>query len=425
MNYSGDSSYNPSTGGPLTFTVTKGIARLSAVLESQPSLLGLNQTATYLAGSNAIVDVSLGALNSAVPPTGSVTVTFGPFTQSASLSAQTFSNRGASSVSFTFPNVPAGGPYSLTASYAGDANWNSSTFTSPSTYSFASATASATTTALSLTPSTVDGTGSVKFTVTVTATQPQSGPPIGEAQLVVNGDVFATVLLIPPIPRVTPVSSMTVTVPAAALPSGALQVVAEFQGFSGFAPSGSPPVPLNVSLTDFTFSAGVSRALVKSGQSTSVPLLLGGPNSGSTTVSFACLPSSTSFACAVSPSSQMITGATTASLMINAFIPGAQASAKLEGFEERRGLLAASAGFAFAFLLLFASPKRALRRALLLPLALLALGTFAAGCGGNSTPPPPPPPPPNVNAPPGTYSVLVTATSGGIAHNVKVTVIVQ
>jgi hypothetical protein len=425
VSYSGDSSYNPSTGGPLTFTVTKGIARLSAGLETQPALLALNQPATYLAGSAAVVEVNIGALNSSVPPTGSVSVTFGPFTQSASLTAQTFSNRAASSAIFTFPNVPAGGPYSLTASYAGDANWNSSTFTSPTTYTFASGTAAATTTALSLTPSTVDSTGSVQFTVTLTTTQPQGRPPIGDVLLIANGAVFDTVFLPSTLLSNSTVSTATVTVPGAALPSGALQVVAEYPGFAGFAPSSSLPVPLNVSFTDFTFSSGVSRVLVKSGQSASVPLLLGGPNGGSTTVSFACTPSSTSLGCAVSPSTQTVTGATTASLRINAFIPGAQSSAKLESIGEKRGLLAASTGFALAFLLVLVSPRRELRRALLLSFALLALGTFAASCTTNSSPPPPPPPPPNLNAPVGSYTVLVSGSSGGITHNVKVTVVVQ
>jgi hypothetical protein len=423
VNYSGDASYNPSTAGPLTFTVTKGTPEFAAVLEARPVSFGLNSPPTYLAGSTAIIHVLLRALNSFVPPSGNVTVSFGSLTQTAALTADTFSNQGLAAVNFTFANV-APGAYQLSATYVGDANWNASAFFG-ATYNFATATASATTTSLSLTPSSVDSSGAVKFTVTVAAPQGTTLSPTGIASLVANGTIFSSVGLIPsPVPN-TPVSTGTATVPATAIPSGALQVMAVYSGSLGFAPSSSTMVPLTVTFTDFTMSAGVSRVLVKSGQSATVPLLLSGPNGGSTTVSLACLPSSASFGCTVSPLTQTVTGATSASLTINAFIPGTTSTARLETIGARRGLLAASAGFVFAFFLVFTLPRRELRRALLLSFAFLAIGTFAAGCGSSSSPPPPPPPPPNLNAPPGTYTVVVTAISGGITHNVRVTVIIQ
>jgi hypothetical protein len=422
VQYSGDASYSASTSSALSFTVTKGIPWLTAALEARPVSLSQNTPPTYLAGSTAIVHILLRSLDSFVPPTGSVTVNFGALTQTAPLGAENFSNQGLSALNFTFPNIRAGS-YALGVSYVGDSNWNAATFTG-ATYTFAAATASATTTSLSLTPSNVDSSGSVRFSVTVSATQSPSPTPIGFVNLSANGTSFANLLLVPTQPN-TSLSTGSVTVPGTALPSGALQIMAIYQGNLGLAPSSSSPVPLTVTFTDFTMSPGASRVLVKSGQSASVPLLLGGPNGGSTAVSFACLPSSASFGCSVSPSSQTVTGATTASVTINAFIPGAQASAKLEGIGERRSLLAAGAGFALAFFLVFASPRRALRRALLLSFALLTLGTLVAGCGSNSTPPPPPPPPPNVNAPPGTYTVVVAGTSGGISHNAKITVVIQ
>jgi len=55
-------------------------------------------------------------------------------------------------------------------------------------------------------------------------------------------------------------------------------------------------------------------------------------------------------------------------------------------------------------------------------LGFLAIGTFLAACGGGSSPPPPPA---NLNAPPGTYSVVVTGISGAITHNSKITVVIQ
>jgi hypothetical protein len=427
VNYSGDPSYTASTAGPLTFTVTPGTPLLTATLEARPVSIAPGSPPTFLAGSTAIIHVLLKALNSFVPPTGNVTVNFGSLPpQTAMLTADTFSNQGLATANFTFPSVAAG-TYALTASYAGDANWNPGTFTG-ATYNFASATASATTTSLTLTPSTVDSSGAVRFTVTVAGPQGTTIAPTGFASLLANGTIFASVVLIPSTAPSTPSSTGTATVPATALPSGALQVMAVYPGSLDFGPSSSTTVPLTVTFTDFTMSLGASRVLVKSGQTATVPLLLGGPNGGSATVSLFCLPSSTSFGCAISPATPMVTGTTSASLTINAFIPQTGSTARLERIGARRGLLAASAGFVFAFLLGLALPRRELRRALLLSFAFLVIVTLAAGCGGGSSsqpPPPPPPPPQNLNAPPGTNTVLVTAISGGISHNAKVTVVIQ
>jgi hypothetical protein len=53
---------------------------------------------------------------------------------------------------------------------------------------------------------------------------------------------------------------------------------------------------------------------------------------------------------------------------------------------------------------------------------LFAFLVVAASCGGGSSNAPPPP---NTNpTPPGAYSVLVTATANGVAHNVQLAVLV-
>jgi Bacterial Ig-like domain (group 3) len=423
VNYSGDGSYNASVASPLTFTVAKGIPRFTAVLEAQAVSLGFNSTITYQAGSTVIVHVLLGALNSFVPPSGNVTVNFGSLVQTSAVSPYAYSNQSLSSANFTFTNVPAGA-YSLSASYAGDSNWNASSFTSPATYTFAGSIVSSTTTTLSLSPSSVDSSGSVKFTVTVTASQPQS-QPFGLVDLYGNGTIFSAVLLTPSTPSNTSVTTGTVTVPATALPSGSFQVMAEYLGEIGFAPSSSSPAPLNVSFTDFTMSAGASRVAVKSGQSASVPLLLGGPNGGSTTVSLTCAPSSASLGCTVNPSTQSVKGATSASLAINAFVPGTSATARLERGGAGRGLLASCAAFVFGFAFIFAFPGQERRRGLLLCFVFLTIGTLIVGCGSGSYQAITPPPPPDVNAPAGTYNVVVSAVSAGIKHNLDITVVIQ
>jgi hypothetical protein len=421
--YSGDDSYNASTANPLTFTVTKGIPVLTAVLETRPTTIGLTGITSYQAGSTVLVHVLLKALNSFVPPSGGVTINFGSLTQTGALTADTYSNQGLSAANFTFANVPPG-TYQLGASYAGDSNWNASSFTSPASYTFATGTDSPTTTMLSLTPSSVDSSGSVKFIVTVTASQSQIQPIQGIVSLYGSGTIFSSLVLRPVTISSNSVSTGTVTVPATALPSGDLQVVAAFMGSIGFAPSSSAPVPLKVLFTDFTMSAGSSHVELKSGQSVSVPLLLGGPNGGSATVSLTCLPSAASFGCSLRPSTQLVRGTTSASLLINAFIPGVTSTAGLDRVGVGRGFLATSTGFAFGFIFIFVLPREH-RRGLLLCFAFLAIGAFVVGCGGVTSPGSTPSPPPNVNAPAGTYNVLVTAISGGITHNVNVTVVIQ
>jgi len=430
VSYSGDASYNASTAGPLAFTIVKGTPRVVAELQAPQASFtpAPNPVITYQAGATAVVYVSLSALNLSVPPTGNVTVTFGSLTQTAALTTATFSNRALASASFSFSNVPAG-TYSLSASYAGDSNWNASSFTSPETYTFANVSTSPvpTTTTLSLTPSTVDSSGSVKFTVTVTI-----GPPPLQFQslgfsgpnLYVNGVILASVPVSGSMSGNNLVLTGSISLPGASLPSGSLQVTAVLDGDTLLASSTSAPVPLTVTLTDFTLSASAARVLVKSGQSASIPLLLGGPNGGSANVSLACLPSSPSFGCTVNPSSQTVKGATAATLNINAFIPVTTSAANLERQDLHRGFFAASAVFACGFLLVLPLRRSELRRGLLVCLAFLAIGACVAGCGSSggsnhltTTQ--------NQNAPPGTYSIVVTGTSGSITHNFKITVVVQ
>ena len=421
VSYSGDASYNPSTAPPLTFTVTPGMAILNATLETRPVQTSLGSLLSYPAGSNAPIHVLLQALNSFVPPTGNVSVNFGPYSQTVPVSAVSYSNQGLSVANVTFNAVPAG-TYSLSVSYTGDSNWMAANFQSSVSYTFASATPTPTTTALSVSSSNVNSSGSVKFTVTLSANQGQSAP-VGLVLLYANGTIFNEIS--------TGVSTSfsaspfvgSIDVPASELPAGALQIVAQYLGGFTFAPSSSAPVPLNVTFTDFTMSAAASHVAIKSGQSATVPLLLGGPNGGSTTVSFSCLPSSPKFGCAVSPATQVVSGTTSASLTINAYVPGPAAVNGLGGSGLGREFLAASAAIALSFTFLFAA-SGGKRQGLFLCLTLIAVGTFLAGCGsivGQNTITPPP----NVNTPAGTYSVLVKGTSGGVTHNVTFQVMIQ
>jgi hypothetical protein len=424
--YSGDASYNPSSAGPVAFTVTAGVPRVVASLEAAyASLLpGPPTVINYQAGSTAVVHVTLAAVNSFVPPTGTVTVTFGTLTQTAAVASAVLANGTIAQATSTFPNIPAG-TYTLTVAYNGDANWAAATLSPSPAYTFVATTASPTTTTLSLSPSSVDSSGVVKFTATVTSTQaPQIGSfgLDGAVTLFANGYPFAAISTLAP-PATPSVATGTISISAGAIPSGSDQITATFQGSNDYMSSTSAPVALSVTYSDFTLSPALAVA-VKSGGSAIVPLLLGGPNGGSAAITLACLPSG-NFSCSISPSSLTVKGSTTASLTVNAYQTNVVAVASDDGDGLRRALLTCAAGCTFAFGLLFALPHRKSRRTLRLCCALLAALAVIAGCGSSGSSIINPPPPQKINTPPGNYSVVVTATSGAITHNAKVSVVVQ
>ena len=421
VSYSGDASYNASTAGPLMFTVTKGIPRLSAgPIEIPFGLSGT--TSAYPAGSNLDVEVEVGALGAVSPPTGTVIVNLGTLTQTVTLTTftESFGSSSNSSGIATFPHVPAG-TYTLSASYAGDTSWNAATFTGPTALTFAtpSSTPVATTTVLTVNPSSISTNASVALTAKVTASGMGTGEP-GIVEFFANGARVAVgdILAAPA------TGATTVSVSGAALPTGNVQLVAVYIGLPGVAASTSAPVSLTVTPADFSMSIGASRVVIKSGQSGSVPLSFGGPSGGSVSVSLACVPSSNSLGCAIN-NSLMVSQSATAQLTINAFVPASTTASLVSRPNSRAAFLFASALFGSAFGILLIVPARKQGPGVLCGVVLFAVAALLAGCGGGSASVAPPPPPQNVNTPPGNYSVVVTGTSSGIIHNAKIDVIVQ
>ena len=69
--------------------------------------------------------------------------------------------------------------------------------------------------------------------------------------------------------------------------------------------------------------------------------------------------------------------------------------------------------------------RRRLPRLSLMASIVLAI-VLGIGCGGgSSSSQPPPPPPPSGGTPPGTYTLTLTATSGGDSHTTQLTLIVN
>ena len=319
VSYSGDVSYTPSTGGPLTFTVVAGTPSIETEILDQPPtvcIVGGTCSTNFVAGSNVVVHVVLRGPNANVPPTGTVTVSLGTLTQTAPVVAESYINEGLSTANVTLTDVPAG-TYSLSANYSGDADWNAVSYTYPPPLTFVANGAVATSiTTLTASPSSVNSSGSVTFNVTVTASTDQYGTPVGIVSLLANGTDFAGSILGSGIVTTSTTETATIVVPATALPIGQLNVTAVYSGTVGVASSISAPVQLNVTASDFTFSTGASSLTVQSGQTGTVPLLLGGPYGIGVPVVLACAPSSSLFTCSVNPASPTVTGSGTATLTV-------------------------------------------------------------------------------------------------------------
>jgi hypothetical protein len=319
----------------------------------------------------------------------------------------------------------------LSASYPGDANWSAATSTNPFPFVFGAtaATTTTTTTTLTLSPSSVNSSQSVTFQVTSQAASSQNGCFIGSdiATLYANAASFAFVQVGCNVVNGVATVSGSATIPASALPTGAYQVVAGYQGDGVQLSSFSSPVSLTVTVTDFSLGALGKNLPVAGGKSLTIPVALAGPSSAPITISLSCLTSSPSIGCTIDPGSSSVTGNGTATLTVNAFTSSAAASVAQQAASKGKNALPRYAeGIALACLVVIVLPTRRRSAKLWSVLVLLAAFSITAGCGGShSTTIPPPTGPTITPAPAGSYSVTVTGVSSGITHSATVNLQVQ
>jgi trimeric autotransporter adhesin len=426
VSYSGDASFNASTGGPLAFTVVPGVPRIT-ITTSISQLIQNGSAVPIPAGSNLTVGVLVGS-GFGVAPTGNINVTLGATTQIAELAPIVLEGRVLATAQTTFANLQPG-TFTLSANYPGDANWNtnSATFLNPVTV--ANVLVVPTTITLTATPASVTSQGNVTLTATVQGGAGALSAPFGSVFFYADGVSLAATIT-----QSSGATSSTATmvVPGVRFPNGAHQITAAFPGFNGtFGPSISAPVTVTANLSTFTLSLASGTIVIPSGQSGSATLLLNGENGFNGPLPLSCAPSSSSIGCSVTPSSPMVSGATTAMVAVNAFIEqGGLAGAPPVNGSRRvpPGVLIVSAVLILLALYnsIYRTPRRnSTRLRWALGSFALALVLLTNGCGGGSSNLPPPPPPQKVPAPAGTYGVVVTASAGGIIHNVKLTVVVQ
>lgn len=232
----------------------------------------------------------------------------------------------------TFPNLQPG-TLTLSGTYAGDANWQSTTYTDALPITVAVSNLFATTTTLTVGPTTISSATSVKLSATVQGGASAKFSPPGNVDFYVGAGLVAIANL-----ESSGATSSTavITIPSTALSNGSDQVTAQYQGDFGltFNPSTSAPVTDSVTPSAFEMAFAQTQLEIKSGQSGTASLILTGVNGASEAVVLSCAPSSGSITCSVSPASA--NAGSCAVVTVNAFVVGRTAAT----FAWQRGLRA-------------------------------------------------------------------------------------
>lgn len=232
--YSGDASYNPSTSAVTTLTIGKDTPSLSLTSGTGTSPAGVVvPSLTVDVENSANANSSTHAVNSAVAPTGVVTVTGLPSgtltfpALSSVVDPRTLSLEGVATLL-----LPTQGPetYTLTISYPGDANYAATTASESITISPPTDLPTTTTATATVSPS-VPATPIVTFLVTGTAA---GGPPTGTVTFFLSGNAIDTITI--PSDGTGDTFGETLSLTHTLSP-GANQITASYSGSSVYLPS--------------------------------------------------------------------------------------------------------------------------------------------------------------------------------------------
>ena len=404
-NYAGDNSFNASTGNA------------AVVITPGSTFIGnINTPQSVIAGTQFSITGSILTSSSGVAPTG--TVTFmdngSPMNGTLMLVGTNGSLSAPASTAFTFVTSTGGGFHSIDPSYSGDANY------SATQGGFGLNVLYPTTTALSATPLPVQYPNSVTLTAIVDTTNSNLVPQDSVAFAGVIGGPIPGTITYTPITDGSGNSALQAALTYS--PSYSDTVSASFGGDfnyntststgllvtvnGGPAPSISFPQfasPINISTPGLTGSTGL--------QATSVAGFSG-------TVNFTCaVPTSMKeTTCLLIPGSVPVNPQTpgNSTLTVTTTSPHSSALSPTPG-----GWIPGS-GLFLAAVLLGSFPRRrkfwmGIGTTVLFALLLIIVGCGGGSSGGTTDP----------GTPTGTYTVVVTGTSGAVVQTTNVTVNVQ
>jgi hypothetical protein len=411
--YGGDASFNAtSTPVAVTFAIGRGTAYVYVTPSETTAPVGGSVTVAISVNNAYLAYTAI----SVAAPSGSVIVSLGTTQQVVPLTPATGGGAGYGIATFT--NLPAGNLI-LSAAYAGDSNWNGTISSTKSVNVVAVDPYQPTTTTLTASSPTLSGANG-EITVTAVVKGNGSVVPTGTVEFLIAGEIFAEYSL------TTSGTNGTATayIPGNYFPNGTDDLIAVYLGNSYYSGSMSGGLNLNVNSLDFALNAATPSVTVPSGTKQTVNFTL--TSSGASgVVTITCATSSPAISC--TPPSTLPTLAALGQASTSVVIT---ASNVAENVPPSLGLSPFyPGGIAVACVLLLWIPgRRRGGRAILLVLLFCAIG-MASGCGGSgssggsggSGPTPVVP----VNSPPSTYSVTVTASAGGVTHNVRLTVNVQ
>ena len=252
-------------------------------------------------------------------------------------------------------------------------------------------------------------------TVTLTATVAQGNAATAPTGTVTFQD-GATALG----PAVALNASATASLVSGPLTAGLHNITAAYSGDANFAAGTSTVVVIDVGAPDYSVSIPNSSATISAGQSATINIDVAPQHGFSGAITFSCTGLPANSSCSFNPASVTPNGSA-ASTTLTISTAARSLAASVRPVRKPGAPVFATALLAiFGVILLGAGKKRKWQSVTLMLCALALIGGLIACGGGN-----PPPPVQTQGTPAGTFSVVVTATSGGTSHTSTVTLTVR
>ncbi len=405
--YGGDSNYAASTSTVLAQVVNSGTGltgtTTTVASSANPAIAGqsVTFTATVKAGTG-----------STATPTGTVTFMDGTTT----LGTGTLNGSAQAAYSTSSLTVAS---HSITAVYAGDANFSGST-SSVLTQVINGVTLTASTTTLASSANPSASGQSVTFTATVAGPSGTSPVPTGAVTFLDGTTTLGTGTLN---------SSAQATYSTSTLTTGSHSITAQYGGDTNYSASTSSALSQIVGSPSFSLSASPATVTVAAGKSGTTLIAVTPAGGFSQQVSFACSGLPAASTCSFSPSTLTPNGTAAATTTLTVATDVSTAVMTQPDFGRHNGPARAPTTFLAVVLLGLGGVVRTRRRwssLLCVMLLVTGLGLAMTGCGGSSskgggtggggggsT------------TPTGSSTVTVTATAGTLSQTTTFTLTVQ